>query len=174
MRNNHSVIVAILTISDRCSRGEAEDKSGPRLCEIAAQQKWAVEEMEVVPDEKDQIQDTLLEWCDRGTVSLILTTGGTGLSHRDVTPGATREILDKEIPGLAELMRSEGRKSSPFSPLSQAVVGIRRNTLIVNLPGNPKGAEQSLRIILKLIPHALAMMAGHGHPQREVHHAHAS
>lgn len=174
MRNSHSVTVAILTISDRCSRGEAEDKSGPRLCKIISEQGWDIDEMEIIPDEKDEIQDTLLAWCDKGVISLILTTGGTGLSPRDVTPGSTREILDKEIPGLAEFMRSEGRKSNPFSPLSQAVVGIRKKTLIVNLPGNPEGAEQSLRIILGMIPHALDMMAGHGHPTKEVRRAHAT
>lgn len=174
MRNERSVNIAILTVSDRCSRGEAEDKSGPRLCEMASRLKWNVAEVEMVPDEKDQIQDTLLGWCDKGTISLILTTGGTGLSPRDVTPEATREILDKEIPGLAELMRSAGRKHNPFSPLSRTAVGVRKNTLIVNLPGSPKGAEQSLRIILKMVPHALDMMAGHGHPKEEVHHAHAT
>jgi molybdenum cofactor synthesis domain-containing protein len=141
---------------------------------MASEQGWDTDEMEVVPDEKNQIQDTLLAWCDKGTISLILTTGGTGLSPRDVTPQATREILDKDIPGLAELMRSEGRKSNPFSVLSQAVVGIRKKTLIINLPGNPSGAEQSLRIILGMIPHALHIMAGGDHSEKGVHHAHST
>jgi molybdenum cofactor synthesis domain-containing protein len=167
MKNNRPLTVAILTVSDRCSRGESEDKSGPRLCEIVLAKKWDVEEMEVVPDEKDEIQDALLAWCDKGTISLILTTGGTGLSPRDVTPQATREIVDKEIPGLAELMRSEGRKFNQFSVLSQAVVGVRRKTLIINLPGNPAGAEQALGIIMEMIPHALHIMAGGDHHHKD-------
>lgn len=174
MKNKPPIHVAILTVSDRCSRGESDDKSGPRLGEIALEQGWIIEEMEVVADEKAEIQATLLDWCDKGTIALILTTGGTGLSPRDVTAQATQEILDKEIPGLAELMRSEGRKFNPFSVLSQAVVGLRKKTLIINLPGNPLGAEQSLRIVLGLIPHALHIMTGGDHHEKENLHAHST
>lgn len=180
-----AITVAILTVSDRCSQGKVVDQSGPRLCEVISEQGWTVEEMEIVPDEKAEIQETLLGWCDKRSLALVLTTGGTGLSPRDVTPQATREILDKEVPGLAEFMRQKGRELNPFSPLSQAIVGIRSQTLIVNLPGSPSGAEESLRIILGLIPHALEMMAGQGHSEKpgyakpaaggrrlEDHHAH--
>lgn len=152
--------VVIVTISDSVTAGTREDRSGARLRERAAALGWTVQASEIVPDERDQIADVLRQWADSGRVSAIFTTGGTGVALRDVTPEATRSVIDREIPGLGELMRSEGAKATPFAVLSRAIAGVRGRCLIVNLPGSPKGAVESLDAISKLVPHIVDLLEG--------------
>ena len=152
--------VAVVTISDSVVAGTREDRSGTKLRERAESLGWSVEASELVPDETDQIAKLLRRWADSGQVSVILTTGGTGVALRDVTPEATSGVLEREIPGLAELMRSEGRKSTPFAVLSRGLAGVRGRCLIVNLPGSPKGAVESLDAIAKLVPHINDLLEG--------------
>lgn len=152
--------VAVITISDSVVAGTREDRSGAKLRERAESLGWAVEASELVPDEADQIAQLLRRWADSGQVSVILTTGGTGVALRDVTPEATQGVIEREIPGLAELMRSEGRKSTPFAVLSRGLAGTRGRCLIVNLPGSPKGALESLDAIAKLVPHINDLLEG--------------
>ena len=148
----------ILTISDTASRGGREDLSGQAIRELVASIGVEVAEYRIVPDEAESIAAVLREWADERRVDLILTTGGTGLSPRDVTPEATRLVLTREIPGMAEAMRLEGLKKTPRAMLSRAVGGARGSTLIVNLPGSPKGVRESLGAILEVIPHALEIL----------------
>ncbi|HEV3220376.1 MAG TPA: MogA/MoaB family molybdenum cofactor biosynthesis protein [Candidatus Acidoferrales bacterium] len=155
--------VAILTISDTASRGERPDKSGPAVRERCEKLGWDVALEEVLPDERAQISARLAALADLGEVNLILTTGGTGLGPRDTTPEATTEICDKTVPGLAEMMRERGRQSTPRAALSRAVVGVRGATLIVNLPGSPKGSVESLDAIAELLPHAADVIRGARH-----------
>lgn len=157
------VRAGILTASDRCSRGTAEDLGGPALRRLVTERGWDVTVTAIVPDDAAVIASLLREWCDERGVGVVLTTGGTGLGPRDVTPEATRRVLDKELPGVAELMRREGLAHTRMSVLSRAVVGSRGRSLIVNLPGSPRGACQSLESIIDLVEHALAMLAGGGH-----------
>lgn len=152
--------LAVLTISDSVVAGTREDRSGAKLRERAESFGWSVEASEIVPDEADQIAELLRRWADSGRFSLILTTGGTGAALRDVTPEATRGVIERELPGLPELMRSEGRKSTPFAVLSRGLAGIRGRCLIVNLPGSPKGAVESLDAIAKLVPHIHDLLEG--------------
>jgi len=152
--------VAILTISDSAVAGTREDLSGPALKARCAQLDWPVVESGIVPDDVKAISERLAHWSDLDAISLILTTGGTGISSRDITPEATRAILDREIPGIAELMRSKGLEQTKFSVLSRAVAGSRKQTLIVNLPGSPKGALYSLGLIEVLVPHVIDLLAG--------------
>lgn len=150
--------VGILTISDRSARGERKDASGPALVEAANAQGWEVVRQAVVPDDLMRIRDELAYWADRGDVDLILTTGGTGFSPRDVTPEATRAVVERHAPGLAEAMRTASLKVTPHAMLSRAVAGIRERTLIVNLPGSPKGAVENLAVILPVLPHAVQLL----------------
>ena len=152
--------VAILTISDGVSRGTREDRSGPKLQERAESLGWTVKGIEVIPDERDQIAKRLKTLADANEVSLILTTGGTGVALRDVTPEATRDVIDREIPGMGEQMRAEGRKATPMAALSRGMAGTRGKVLIVNLPGSPKGAVESLDAISKLVPHVVDLIEG--------------
>lgn len=161
------ISVGILTISDRCSRGLAEDLSGAVLEEIARREGWRVDVRAVAPDEKKQIARVVRQWCDKKKISLVLTTGGTGLGPRDVTPEAVAPLLDKQLPGFGELMRISGRKKTPLADLSRSQAWTRGETLVLNLPGSPKGAEQSLRAVLGLVAHALSILDGGGHGKRK-------
>jgi molybdenum cofactor synthesis domain-containing protein len=149
--------VGILTISDRCSRGEAEDLSSVEI-EKMLTGGFKVVRKAIVPDEAQEIKRCLLSWSDSEGLDFIITTGGTGLSTRDVTPEATREVLDREIPGIPEVMRQEGFRTTPRAVLSRAVAGVRRKTLIINLPGSPKACREGLRLILSTIPHAVDLL----------------
>jgi molybdopterin adenylyltransferase len=155
--------VAILTISDSAARGERPDRSGPAVRERCVQLGWQVSIEEVLPDEQAQIRDQLQLLADSGKTDIILTTGGTGLGPRDVTPEATTEICEKIVPGLAELMRERGRQATPRAALSRAVTGVRGRILIVNLPGSPKGAVESLDAVAQLLPHAVEILGGARH-----------
>lgn len=152
--------VGILTISDRSFRKEREDAAGPALVEIVQARGWQVAVQGILPDEEKRIRETLAEWAQSSIVDIILTTGGTGFSPRDVTPEATRRVIDREAPGLAEVMRAESLKATPHAMLSRAVTGIRGRCLIVNLPGSPKAAGECLQAILAVLPHAVQLLKG--------------
>ena len=152
--------VAVLTLSDKGSKGQREDASGPLIREMVKDLPAEVIHYEIIPDEKERIADALRRCADRLRADLILTTGGTGLSPRDVTPDATLEVIEKEVPGFAEAMRAESLKKTPHAMISRAVVGIRGSCLIVNLPGSPKGVRENLSVILPAFPHALSKLKG--------------
>ncbi|AJF06170.1 MogA/MoaB family molybdenum cofactor biosynthesis protein [Geoalkalibacter subterraneus] len=151
--------IAILTLSDKGARGEREDESGRILHQMSAS-LGTVDHYEIIADEADLITARLMEWCDCGELDLILTTGGTGVSPRDVTPQATQQVLDYEIPGMAEAMRAASLAKTPHAMLSRALVGVRGQTLIVNLPGSPKAVRENFEVILPALPHALAKLKG--------------
>jgi molybdopterin adenylyltransferase len=151
---------AVLTISDSVNAGTRVDRSGPAVRDRLEQLGWSVTVMEVIPDESAEIGGRLATLSDGGQVSAIFTTGGTGVACRDVTPEATRAVLDREIPGFGELMRVRGRKSTPLATLSRAIAGTRGRVLIVNLPGSPRGAVESLDAIVELVPHVLELLKG--------------
>ena len=151
---------AVLTISDSVSAGARADRSGPAVRERLEQLGWSVSVMEAIPDETAEIGARLATLADGGQVSAIFTTGGTGVAPRDVTPEATRAVIDREIPGLGELMRAIGREVTPLAVLSRSVAGTRGRVLIVNLPGSPKGAVESLDAIVELVPHVLELLRG--------------
>ncbi|HHH81645.1 MAG TPA: MogA/MoaB family molybdenum cofactor biosynthesis protein [Chloroflexi bacterium] len=150
--------VAVLTISDRAARGEREDLSGPRLQEMIRARGWEVAAVGLVSDEPDEIAAHLKVWADQDMADVVLTTGGTGFSPRDQTPEATRSILDRLAPGLAEAMRAASLRKTPHAMLSRGVAGIRARTLIVNLPGSPRAAAENLDVILPVLPHAVALL----------------
>lgn len=156
---------AILTVSDRSSRGERADSSGPALVGMVQDQGWQVVKQEILPDEQDALQATLSQWADSGEMDVILTTGGTGFAPRDVTPEATRTIVERLTPGLDEAMRAASLKVTPHAMLSRAISGIRRRTLILNLPGSPKGATENLQEVIPALEHAVRLLrdedAGH-------------
>lgn len=150
--------VGILTVSDRGARGEYEDRSGPVIAGILAQRTpWTISETAIVPDDQDSISDALRRWCRAG-LNLILTTGGTGFAPRDVTPEATRRVIEREAPGIAEALRAESLKITAHAMLSRGIAGISHNTLIINLPGSPKAVKESLDILLPVLPHALDLL----------------
>jgi molybdopterin adenylyltransferase len=152
--------VAIVTISDSAADGTREDRSGPKLRERVEALGWAVCSQQIVSDESDQISTILRKLADSGEAAVILTTGGTGVALRDVTPEATRTVIEREIPGLSEVMRAEGRKITQFAALARGLAGVRGQALIVNLPGSPKGAVESLDAIAKLVPHVVDLLEG--------------
>jgi molybdopterin adenylyltransferase len=156
---------AILTVSDRSSRGERSDASGPALADLVKSQGWQIVRQEIVPDETSAIQETLSAWSDSGEVDVILATGGTGFAPRDVTPEATRSVVERLTPGLDEAMRAASLRVTPHAMLSRAVSGIRKRTLIVNLPGSPKGATENLQVVIPALEHAVKLLkeedAGH-------------
>jgi molybdopterin adenylyltransferase len=152
------ITVAVLTLSDKGSKGERKDDSGLLIQEMLKDIKAEIKYYDILPDEKQRIKEKLIEYSSR--VDLILTTGGTGLSPRDVTPEATLEILDRQVPGIAEAMRSEGLNITKRAMLSRSVAGVRGRSLIVNLPGSPKAVKESLSIIIDVIPHAIQKIKG--------------
>ena len=153
--------VVVVTVSDRASRGDYEDLTGPAVEQLAADLLGAtIVGRQVVPDEREAIAASIVGWCDGGRCDLLLTNGGTGLSPRDVTPEATRSVLDAEAPGLAELMRSAGLAHTPMAALSRQAAGRRGHTIVVNLPGSAKGATESLDAVAAVLPHAVSSARG--------------
>ncbi len=162
--------IGILTISDRASRGEREDESGPLIERLVSQSlHCAIEKKAIVPDVREEIASILINWADALKLGLILTTGGTGFSPRDITPEATRDVIEREAPGLAEAMRAQGIAKTPHAMLSRAVAGIRGHTLIINLPGSPKAVKEGLEVIMPALPHAVSILRGGGNSEHEYH-----
>jgi len=158
----------ILTLSDRSARGERADASGPALTRLIQAENWIVSKEAILPDNESAIRKILIEWADSNNMDVILTTGGTGFAPRDVTPEATRAVIDREAPGLAEAMRATSLKITPHAMLSRIVTGIRKKTLIINLPGSPKGAVENLQAVMPVIPHAVQLL--HDDPNSEKTH----
>ena len=153
--------VGIITASDKGAAGQREDQSGPAIREmLEADGRYAVTQYVVLPDERERLRDTMADWCDRGLVDLILTTGGTGFSPRDFTPEATADVCGRMVPGIPEAMRAAGMRITPRAMLTRGVAGIREGTLIVNLPGSPKAVRENLEVILESLPHGLEILAG--------------
>jgi molybdenum cofactor synthesis domain-containing protein len=157
--------VAVLTISDRSFRGERPDLSGPALLAQVERAGWLPVEQGLVPDDQTSIAAKLITWCDSGLIDLVLTTGGTGFAPRDVTPEATQAVIDRPAPGLAEAMRAESLRLTPHAMLSRGVAGIRKRTLIVNLPGSPKAAVENLAVIAPVLPHAVELLRDDPHAE---------
>jgi molybdopterin adenylyltransferase len=149
----------VITVSDSASRGEREDLSGPAVVSELQSLKADVVATEIVPDDRAQLAARLRYYADEGLANLIVTTGGTGLAPRDVTPEATRDVIEREAPGLAELMRAESLKITPLASLSRSVCGARRRTLIINLPGSVRGARENLAAIIRTLPHAVSLLS---------------
>ena len=152
--------VGILTISDKGSRGERQDKSGEAIREILSGIDVRIVNYDIIPDEKELIAQELISWADENNLDVILTTGGTGLTPRDITPEATLAVVDRIVPGFAEAMRAESLKKTPMAMLSRAVVGTRGKCLIINLPGSPKAVRECLQVILPVMPHAVETLKG--------------
>ena len=150
--------VGILTVSDRSAHGERDDLSGPALVEVVRAQGWSVARQGIVPDDYEILREELATWADIGEIDVILTTGGTGFGPRDISPEATRSVTNRDAPGLAEAMRAASLRQTPHAMLSRSVAGIRNRTLIVNLPGSPKGAVENLQVILPVLPHAVQLL----------------
>lgn len=153
----NNIKIGIITVSDRSSRGEREDLSGPEIKKWCDKMGYSVSEELIIPDEIEEIKKSLIALTDK-TLDLVVTTGGTGFAPRDVTPEATRSVIEREAPGFAEVMRMRSLQITPHAMLSRAVSGIRKSTLIINLPGSPKGARENLEFIESAIPHALKLL----------------
>ncbi len=154
------ITAGVITVSDKGSRGERDDISGKEIIRVLKEMPAAVSDYEVVPDEKEIIKQKLSEYADIKNLDLIITTGGTGVSPRDLTPDATLEIIEKEIPGMAEAMRRESGLKTPHAMISRAVVGVRKHSLIINLPGSPKGAVENLSVVIPALEHAIDKIKG--------------
>jgi len=153
-----TIRIGILTLSDRSSRGERDDTSGPTLTRLIQAEGWSVAKQALLPDDEASIRQMLIEWTDSNELDVILTTGGTGFAPRDVTPEATRAIIERDAPGLAEAMRAASLKITHHAMLSRIVTGIRKKTLIINLPGSPKGAVENLQVVIPVLPHAVQLL----------------
>jgi len=153
-----SIRFGILTLSDRSSRGERADASGPALSTLIQGEGWSMLRQTLLPDDESSIRAILANWADSGEIDVILTTGGTGFAPRDVTPEATRAVVEREAPGLTEAMRAASLKITPHAMLSRVVAGIRKKTLIINLPGSPKGAVENLQVVIPVLPHAVQLL----------------
>lgn len=158
MADREPISAAVVTVSDSCARGEREDRSGPAVAQLLENLQCSVTAREVVSDDSIKIQNVLIRLARE--VRLIVTTGGTGMAARDVTPEATMAVCDRLVPGVAERMRSEGVKKTPFAALSRAVCGVRGKALILNVPGSPAGAVESLQAVADLIPHSIDLLSG--------------
>lgn len=154
------ITVGIITVSDKCSRGKREDKSIAVIKDILSPSKFKVENYKIIPDEKEIIKETLFDFCDEKKLDLVLTSGGTGFAERDITPEATQEVIEKFSPGISEIIRVFSFFKVKNAILSRGVSGIRKKTLIINLPGSPKAVAESLEIILLVIPHAIEILKG--------------
>jgi molybdopterin adenylyltransferase len=152
--------VAVLSISDKCSKGLRQDRSGLYIVDFFKDRDWTISKYIVIPDEIELIKDSLIEICDNNMADLIITTGGTGFSVRDITPEATRAVFEREVPGFSELLRSEGQKKTPRAILSRGVSGIRKKTLIINLAGSIKAVKEGLELIYRPIPHGIDILTG--------------
>lgn len=151
--------IGLLTVSDRGAKGVYEDRSGVLMAKIIGENtSWEITHRDIVPDNLDTIANRLIDWCDEG-LNLILTSGGTGFSPRDITPEATRRVIHREAPGIAETLRAESLKVTRHAMLSRGVAGIRFNTLIINLPGSPKAVRENFEVLLPILPHALDLLA---------------
>ena len=153
------MIFAIVCVSDRCSKGLCQDKSGELIKELVSHLGKTAEYI-LVPDEKDEIEKALIYLCDDVKADVVLTTGGTGFAPRDITPEATKSVIEREAPGIAEAIRFKSLQITPKAMLSRAVSGIRKNSLIINLPGSPKAVRESLEFVLPVLPHAVEVLSG--------------
>ena len=153
---------AVITVSDKGSAGLRQDLSGPMLQEMLREMGAETVHYAIIPDEQDQIRALLIQLADEQGVELIITTGGTGPAPRDVTPEATLQVIEREIPGLVEILRMEGYKKTPLAVISRGVAGIRGQTLIINLPGNPKAVSEGMEVLTPILPHTLQMLRGEG------------
>ena len=158
--NPHRLTAAVITLSDKGYKGEREDVSGPLLVKALKEKGYQVEEYKILPDEKELLKNELINLADRRDISLVLTTGGTGFSHRDVTPEATKEVIERDAPGISEAIRYESLKFTPKAMLSRGVSGIRNKSLIINLPGSPKAVKESLDVFIDVVDHALKLLRG--------------
>lgn len=160
MSGERKARVGILTISDKGSQGLRQDESGKTVFGILEEHGFDVVRQGIVPDDRQHIADTLVQWVDEEGLSLIVTSGGTGLSPTDVTPQAMQQVIDYPVPGMAEAMRAESLKKTPHAMISRAMVGVRKASLIINLPGSPRGAKENLYVVLPALDHALSKLGG--------------